>query len=152
MFKRLVLVMALSLPVVSVAQTSISSAADSIPNYTTLLPNCNVAAAGVPCFVPGQEDDSPVAQFPECAGAVVEYCYIATVDDAPAPPALKFVVRLTSWKTHDPTNKDAVYGFNINAFYVPLTRTFERLNYFDWGMKPQDQSSTGGLVDLSEIL
>ena len=154
MLKRLVLVMALSVPAISVAQVSISRAADDIPDYTNLLLECteNRVAAGVPCFVPGQEDDSPVAQFPECAGAVVEYCYIATVDDAPAPAELKFVVRLTSWKTHDPTNKDAVYGFNINAFHVPLTRTFERLNYFDWGMKPQDQSSAGGLVDLSEIL
>jgi hypothetical protein len=152
MFKRLVLVMALSVPAISVAQVSVSRAADPIPDYTTLLRNCDVAAAGEPCFVPGQELDSPVAQFPECAGVVVDYCYIATVDDAPAPAELKFVVRLTSWKTQDPTNRDAAYGFNINAFYVPLTRTFERLNYFDWGMKPQDQSSTGGQVDLSNVL
>lgn len=152
MFKRLVLVMALSVPAISVAQVSISRAADPIPEYTELLPNCNVASAGEPCFLPGQVSDSPVALFPECVGAVVNYCYIATVDGAPAPSRLKFVVRLTSWKTHDPTVDNAQYGFNINAFDVPPSRTFENQSYFDWGMKPQDQSSTGGEVDLSTIL
>jgi len=153
MFKRLVLVMALSVPAISVAQVSISRAADDIPDYTTLLPNCNVAAAGEPCHVPDPSvSDAPVALFPECAGAVTNYCYIATVDGAIAPSTLKFVVRLTSWKTHDPTVGNAQYGFNINAFYVPAPRTFQNQSYFDWGMKPQDQSSTGGLVDLSAIL
>ena len=152
MFKRLVLVLALSVPAISVAQTSISSAADSIPDYTQLLDDCNVVAAGVPCHVPGQELDSPVSSFPECAGVLTNYCYTATVNGEPAPSTLKFVVRLTSWKTHDPTVENAQYEFSINAFYVPPSRTFEAFSYFGWGMKPKDQSSTGGLVDLSEIL
>jgi hypothetical protein len=152
MFKRLVLVMALSVPAISVAQASISRAADDIPDYTKLLDDCSGVAAGVPCHVPGQVDDSPVALFPECAGVLTNYCYTATVNGEPAPPTLKFVVRLTSWKTHDPTVENAQYEFSINAFYVPPSRTFQAFSYFGWGMKPKDQSSTGGLVDLSEIL
>ena len=124
MFKRLVLVLALSVPAISVAQTSISSAADSIPDYTQLLDDCNVVAAGVPCHVPGQELDSPVSSFPECAGVLTNYCYTATVNGEPAPSTLKFVVRLTSWKTHDPTVENAQYEFSINAVYVLMSRTF----------------------------
>jgi hypothetical protein len=153
MFKRLVLVLALSVPAISVAQVSISRAADDIPDYTTLLPNCSDVAAGVACHIPDPSvSDAPVASFPECAGVVTNYCYIATVNGEPAPSTLKFVVRLTSWKTHDPTVENAQYEFSINAFYVPPSRTFQAFSYFGWGMKPKDQSSTGGLVDLSEIL
>ena len=153
MFKRLVLVMALSVPAISVAQVSISRAADDIPDYTTLLPICIFPTTGVPCHIPDPlVSDAPVALFPECAGVLTNYCYTATVDGAAAPSTLKFVVRLTSWKTHDPTVENAQYEFSINAFYVPPNRTFQSLAYFGWGMKPTDQSSTGGLVDLSEIL
>ena len=152
MFKRLVLVIALSVPVTSVLPTSTIHAADPIPEYTELLPNCTVAAVGVPCYIPGQVSDSPVSVFTECTVAITNYCYVATVDGAPVPSTLRFVVRLTSWKTHDATVENAQYGFNINAFYVPPSRTFERTSYFDWGMKPQNQSPTGGLVDLSAIL
>ena len=131
----------------------ISRAADAIPEYTELLRSCSVANTGEPCYVTEVgRDDLNVATFPECVGAVTNYCYIATVDDQPAPSTLKFVVRLTSWKTHDPTVENAQFGFNINAFYVPPSRTFETFSYFDWGMKPQNQSANGGLVDLSAIL
>ena len=152
MFKRLVLVIALSVPMTSVLPTSTIRAADPIPEYTTLLPNCTVAAVGVPCYIPGQVSDSPVSIFTECTAVITNYCYVATVDGAAVPSTLRFVVRLTSWKTHDATVENAQYGFNINAFYVPPSRTFERTSYFDWGMKPQNQSPTGGLVDLSAIL
>jgi len=155
MWKRLVLVIALSIPVTSVVSAPISRAADPIPDYTDLLLKCteNLVAAGVPCHVPDPSvSDAPVALFPECTLAEPNYCYIATVDGVAAPSTLKFVVRLTSWKTHDPTVKNAQYEFAINAFYVPPSQTFQRLAYFGWGMKPQDQSSTGGLVDLSTIL
>lgn len=153
MLKRLVLVIALSVPVTSMVSAPISRAADAIPEYTDLLRSCSVANTGEPCYVTEVgRDDLNVATFPECVGAVTNYCYIATVDDQPAPSTLKFVVRLTSWKTHDPTVENAQYGFNINAFYVPTSRTFETFSYFDWGMKPQNQSANGGLVDLSAIL
>jgi hypothetical protein len=153
MFKRLVLVMALSVPAISVAQVSISRAADDIPDYTKLLDDCSGVAAGVACHIPDPSvSDAPVASFPECTLAEQNYCYIATVNGGPAPSTLKFVVRLTSWKTHDPTVENAQYEFSINAFYVPPSRTFQAFSYFGWGMKPKDQSSTGGLVDLSEIL
>jgi hypothetical protein len=152
MFKRLVLVIALSVPVTSVLPTSTIRAADPIPEYTELLPNCNVAAVGVPCYLPGQVSDSPVSIFTECTTVITNYCYVATVDGAKVPSTLRFVVRLTSWKTHDATVENAQYGFNINAFYVPPSRTFDNQSYFDWGMKPQNQSLTGGLVDLSSIL
>lgn len=153
MLKRLVLVIALSVPVTSMVSASTSHAADAIPEYTELLRDCSVAVTGEPCYVTeAGRDDLNVATFPECVGAVTNYCYIATVNGEPAPSTLKFVVRLTSWKTHDPTVENAQYGFNINAFYVPPSRTFETFSYFDWGRKPQDQSATGGLVDLSAIL
>lgn len=152
MFKRLLLVFALTVPVTSVIPTSTVHAADLIPDYTTLLPNCTVAAVGVPCYTPGQVSDAPVSLFTECTTVITNYCYVATVDGASVPSTLRFVVRLTSWKTHDSTVENAQYGFNINAFYVPPSRTFENQSYFDWGMKPQNQSSTGGLVDLSSIL
>ena len=152
MFKRLVLVVALSIPVSSVAMTSIIQAADAIPEYSSLLPNCQINSYKLPCQLPGEVSDSPVALFSECTNTITNFCYIATIDGAPVPSTLRFVVRLTSWKTHDATVENAQYGFNINAFYVPPSRTFEYQSYFDWGMKPQNQSANGGLVDLSEIL
>lgn len=157
MLKRLVLVIALSVPVTSMVSASTSHAADAIPDYTTLpicvFPTYGVESTGAACHVPDPSvSDAPVALFPECTLAEPNYCYIATVNGEPAPSTLKFVVRLTSWKTHDPTVENAQYEFSINAFYVPQSRTFQSLAYFGWGMKPKDQSSTGGLVDLSEIL
>lgn len=152
MLKRLVLVIALSVPVTSMVSASTSHAADDIPDYTSL-PICVFPTTGVACHIPDPSvSDAPVASFPECTLAEQNYCYIATVNGEPAPSTLKFVVRLTSWKTHDPTEKNAQYEFNINAFYVPPDRTFQSLAYFGWSMKPQDQSFTGGLVDLSAIL
>ncbi len=131
---------------------STSHAADDIPDYTSL-PICVFPTTGVACHIPDPSvSDAPVASFPECTLAEQNYCYIATVNGEPAPSTLKFVVRLTSWKTHDPTVRNAQYEFSINAFYVPPSQTFQSLAYFGWGMKPKDQSSTGGLVDLSEIL
>ena len=153
MWKKLVLVIALSIPVTSVVSAPISRAADPIPEYTELLRSCSVANTGEPCYVTEFLSDAVnVAMFPECVGAVTNYCYIATVDDKPAPSTLKFVVRLTSWKTYDPSYGNPQYSFDINAFYVPPSRTFEKLSNFGWSMKPQNQSATGGLVDLSAIL
>ena len=152
MFKRLLLVIALTVPTSSVMSVSTSHAVDEIPDYTTLLPDCGTNGGTLPCQWPGQVPDSPVALFAECAGVLTNYCYTATVNGEPAPSTLKFVVRLTSWKTHDSTVENAQYGFNINAFYVPPSQTFENQSYFDWGMRPQNQSTTGGLVDLSAIL
>mgnify|MGYP001027598803 FL=1 len=137
--------------IVPISHNNVATGAGPIPDFSALLPNCTTNGGAKPCYFPDSGNtDSGSALLGECSNSVTNFCFTATVNNAPAPSHFKIAARVSAYKTNTPGESIAGYEAYIYAFRLPAGKT---LNDSFWGSsdRPSDQGNDGGVIDLSGI-
>ena len=150
-----VLAIAAAAVIVPISHNNVATGAGTVPEYSTLLPDCSTNNWAKPCYFPDAgTTDSGSAWLGECSNSVTNFCYTATVNNEPAPSNFKIVASVGAYKTHTPSESIAGYEAYIHAFALPAGNT---LNNDYWGSsdRPRDQGTyggvAGGVIDLSGV-
>ena len=129
------------------------AAADTAPYYDQQpdINECtytNGAITAFPCWTKSGDDEFGMRVGP-CSDSVTNFCFVATVDNQPAPATLKFMATISAYQTHTSSNRDAGYEAYVNAYYVADGDVLSSDFPFGSSDRPADQPNGDGKVDLT---